>query len=79
MNKIKGPVIVITACLMGFAVSFQTGTSINLLSCIVIVSPLLLILTAYFLLKDKDPEFPESGENDVWEFLDGSNDNLEIF
>ena len=58
MNKAKGPVIVITPCIIAYVMSFQAGTKLNLHSFLVIISPLLLILAAYAILKDTRFEYP---------------------
>jgi hypothetical protein len=69
----------LTVYLIIYSTLFLTGVSAIILSCMFLISPLLLIAGVYLVLRDDKLPYPELEDDDEFGYLDKSKDELGTF
>jgi len=77
--KATTSVIIVTIFLTIYTILFSIGLYINVLSCLFLISPIILIGMVYTVLKEDSKEYSELGENEEWGYRDKKREHLGMF
>ena len=69
----------LTIYLVSYVIVFATGYYVTLLAWMFLASPVLLIATVFFVLKDTGENYRELGEGEEWGYRDKQKNELGVF
>jgi len=77
--KSVAAVITVTIYLIFFTFLCMSGTAINIIPYLFLLSPFLVMAMVLLVLKDNSQSYPELSINEEWGYLDKPKDKLAIF